>query len=174
MDWMLMPLRRYAEFSGRSRRTEYWMWALFQFLIGLGVIVLMMLAGGSAFMTGDPAALMAAGGAVLIIYMLYMLLSLAFLVPSFAVTVRRLHDTNRSGWWVLAPFAPYLVMVVATVIAASSPDMLAAAGIIIMVCGLAVLGLGITLLVFMLLEGTRGPNHYGSDPKAPAAGDVFA
>ncbi len=174
MHWMLMPLRRYAEFSGRSRRTEYWMWVLFQFLIGLGVIVLMMLLGGSALLSGDPTAMVAVGGLALLIYGLYGILQLAFLIPSLAVAVRRLHDTNRSGWWILAPLAPYLLVIVAVSMSVSSPDSAPLAGVIAMVGGLAVLALGITLLVFMFLEGTRGPNHYGPDPKGTSAGDVFS
>ena len=52
MEWMLMPLKRYAEFSGRSRRKEYWMFVLFQFLIYVAFLVLMMLFGGGALMSG--------------------------------------------------------------------------------------------------------------------------
>jgi uncharacterized membrane protein YhaH (DUF805 family) len=174
MHWMLMPLRRYAEFSGRSRRMEYWMWVLFQFLIGLAVMVLMVLAGGSALMSGDPAAMMAMGGVALLIYGLYLILALVFFIPNLAVTVRRLHDTNRSGWWILAPLAPYLLMIVAASMAISSPDSAGFAGMLGLIAMLAVLVLGITVLVFLFLEGTRGPNQYGADPKAESAGDVFA
>lgn len=174
MDWMLMPLKRYADFSGRSRRMEYWMWVLFQILIVFAVGVLIALLGGSAMMSGDPTALLAAGGAAVIVYMLYLLLQLAFLVPSLAVGVRRLHDTNRSGWWILAPLAPYLVMLFAGMMAVSSPDMAQVAGLLVLLCLVAVIVLGLTVFVFMLLEGTRGPNNYGPDPKAPVTGDVFA
>jgi uncharacterized membrane protein YhaH (DUF805 family) len=62
------------------------------------------------------------------------LYTLAVLLPSIAVTVRRLHDTDRSGWWILLGFIP-------------------------------IIG-GIILLVFYVLEGTRGPNRFGPDPKA--------
>lgn len=174
MHWMLMPLRRYAEFSGRSRRTEYWMWILFQFIVGIGFSIVLFAIGGSALLSGDPNALMAAGGLFIIVYFIYLLVSLAFLIPSIAVTVRRLHDTNRSGWWVLAPLAPYILMFVGGSMAAASPDSATLAGIIVLISGLAVLVLAIVLLVFMLLEGTRGPNHYGPDPKQAAPVDVFA
>lgn len=174
MHWMLMPLRRYAEFSGRSRRTEYWMWVLFQILIAIGVLVLMMLLGGSALMSGDPGAMVAMGGLALLVYALYGIVQLLFLVPSLAVAVRRLHDTNRSGWWILAPLAPYLLVLVAASMAVSSPDSAGLAGVVALLGGLAALGLGLTLLVFMFLEGTRGPNRYGPDPKGESAGEVFA
>ncbi len=176
MDWMLMPLRRYADFSGRSRRMEYWMWVLFQFLIYLGVIVLMMIIGGGALMTGDPSSAMAAGGAALVIFGLYFIWQLAVLIPSLAVTVRRLHDTNRSGWWILAPIVPYFVAFISIFGGAASGSQggLAAGGIIGLVSMLAAIGLGITLLVFMFLEGTKGPNKYGPDPKGANTGEVFA
>jgi uncharacterized membrane protein YhaH (DUF805 family) len=88
--------------------------------------------------------------------------------------VRRLHDTNRSGWWILAPIAGYVIMVVGGLMAAASPDNPGLGGALAMVGIVAVLGLGLTLLVFMFLEGTRGPNNYGPDPKGEALDQVFA
>ncbi len=185
MEWMIMPLKRYAEFSGRSRRKEYWMFFLFNVLVGLGFLVLMLIFGGAALFAagtgGDntnPAALMAAGGAVGIIYLINVLFSLAMLIPSIAVGVRRLHDTDRRGWWLLAPLAPYVLMIVLSIgmvgIAASgSANETAATSAVVLVgiSGLAVLVLGVMLLVFMCLEGTRGPNRFGPDPKDPG-GDL--
>lgn len=176
MHWMLLPLKRYAEFSGRSRRTEYWMFFLFQILLGIAFWILMAIVGGGALMMsgGDPTAMMAAGGAVMIVFFLYGLASLALIIPGIAVTVRRLHDTNRSGWWILAPLAFYLVALVGMVMTASSPDSPGLGGILLMVGGIGATILGLALLVFMFLEGTRGPNNYGPDPKGEDLGKVFA
>ena len=174
MEYMFMPLRRYAEFSGRSRRMEYWMWTLFQMLLYAAVLVVMMVVAGGAMASGDPTAALAAGGAAMVVMGLYFLLQLAFIIPSIAVAVRRLHDTNRSGWWLLAPVVPYVLLFVGIGTAASSPDNMASAGILALVGGLAVLALAIMLLVFMLLDGTRGPNKYGPDPKGRADAEVFA
>ena len=175
MNWMLMPLKRYAEFSGRSRRMEYWMFQLFLLLVYVALMVLMMILGGGALMSGgDPTAVMAAGGAALIVGGLYMLFALAMFIPSLAVSVRRLHDTNRSGWWILAPLSGYVIMLIGTVMAAGSPDNPGIGGILAMIGMIAVIGLGLTLLVFMFLEGTRGPNKYGPDPKGEALDQVFA
>ena len=174
MDWMFMPLKRYADFSGRSRRMEFWMWQLFQIIVYFVVIILVMVAGGGAMMTGDPTALAAAGGGIMIIILLYGLYVLGVLIPSIAVAVRRLHDTNRTGWWVLAPIAPYILMILAGVMVAASPDSAGVAGVLALVCLLAVIVLGLVLLVFYFLEGTKGPNQYGPDPKAPDAGQVFS
>ncbi|MEA3054431.1 MAG: hypothetical protein QOG72_3334 [Sphingomonadales bacterium] len=175
MEWMLMPLKRYAEFSGRSRRMEYWMFQLFMFLVYLVMVVLMMVLGGGALMAGgDPSALAAAGGAVMIIGGLYFLFALAMLIPSLAVAVRRLHDTNRSGWWILAPLAGYAVMAVGGILVATSPDNPGLGGVLATIGLIAALGLALTVLVFMFLEGTRGPNNYGPDPKGDALDKVFA
>ncbi|HEX8622549.1 MAG TPA: DUF805 domain-containing protein [Allosphingosinicella sp.] len=175
MHWMLLPLKRYAEFSGRSRRTEYWMFFLFQMLLGVAFWVLLAIVGGGALMTGgDPTAMAAAGGAAMIIFALYGLVSLALIIPAIAVTVRRLHDTNRTGWWVLAPIAGYVLMFIGGIMAAASPDNPGVGGVLALIGGLAVLVLAVVLLVFMFLEGTRGPNNYGPDPKGEALDKVFA
>ena len=178
MEWMFMPLRRYADFSGRSRRMEFWMWQLFQVIVYVVVVALAMALGGGAMMMmgrgGDPSSLLAAGGAMMIVILLYGVFCLAVLIPSIAVAVRRLHDTNRTGWWVLAPLAPYVLMIIAGTMVAASPDSAAVAGGIALVSMVAMLVLVIVLLVFYFLEGTKGPNRYGPDPKAPDTGQVFS
>ena len=193
MNWMLMPLKRYADFSGRSRRMEFWMWQVFKFLVGSVFMVIFMVVFGAAFASIgskdpnqiDTSQLIAASGAVLVIWMIYMLFCLAILIPDIAVGVRRLHDTNRSGWWLLAPIASYFIgimMVVATAgIGASmatddqvGTGLLATGGIIGLVVMLVTLGLVLTLLVFWFLDGTPGPNRYGPDPKGRDASQVFA
>jgi uncharacterized membrane protein YhaH (DUF805 family) len=93
---MFQPFRRYADFQGRARRAEYWQFALFVLLVeGLLVVTgKAMGAPGSSAETGATAVLG--------------LFVLAVLVPSLAVGVRRLHDTNRSGWWLLISLIPLI------------------------------------------------------------------
>jgi uncharacterized membrane protein YhaH (DUF805 family) len=175
MEYMFMPLKRYAEFSGRSRRMEYWMWFVFLFLLGIAFGVLMGVVGGVAMMSGGGVgALMAAGGGMMIVVLLYLLVCLALIIPNLAVTVRRLHDTNRSGKWLLGLIAAYVVMFIGSAMSASSPGTPGVGSILALVGGLATLGLGLTLLVFMFLEGTKGPNKYGADPKGGVDAQVFA
>ena len=175
-----MPLRRYADFSGRSRRMEFWMWVLFQFIIGFAFLVVMMIVGGAAAMSGDPTQMMAMGGIVLVLYLLLALMGLAFFIPNLAVTVRRLHDTDRSGWWIMLYWGPYLLILVAGFVAgagmsAGNPDIGGMAGGLIGLVAMLGWFVGcIVLLVFMFLEGTRGPNQYGPDPKGADTGQVFA
>ncbi len=100
MQWMLMPLRRYADFSGRSRRREYWSFVLFNLLIGVAVWAL--LAATYAAGMSETQMTMIMGP----VFMLYGLVALVFIIPGIAVTIRRLHDTDRSGWFVLFALIP--------------------------------------------------------------------
>ena len=159
MDWMLMPLRRYAEFSGRSRRKEYWSFALFIFLMYIVFGVLMTVLGAGAFMSmgaGSGGGAAALGGGVMIIGGLFAIFGLAIIVPSIAVAIRRLHDTARSGWLILAPLAGYPIQIIGATMNSMS---IAVLGSIIS------LGLAVMLLVFYFMDGTSGPNKFGSDPK---------
>jgi len=98
MNWYLYVLKNYATFSGRARRKEYWMFFLFNVLISLGLGVLDVVAGSysveyeTGFFSG--------------------LYSLLVLIPSIAVGVRRLHDTNRSGWWIVISLIPIIGVLV--------------------------------------------------------------
>jgi len=93
MNWYLEVLRKYATFSGRARRKEYWMFFLFNIIIA---VVLGFLDG----MMG-----LAQQGGVGILSGLY---CLAVLIPGLAVSVRRLHDTDKSGWWVFIALVPII------------------------------------------------------------------
>jgi len=88
MSWYLLVLKKYAEFSGRSRRTEYWMFFLFNIIIAVILGVVEGFIGISGILSG--------------------LYFLAVLVPGIAVTIRRLHDIGRSGWWILAGLIPVI------------------------------------------------------------------
>lgn len=92
MEWMILPLKRYFEVRGRSRRMEYWMFVLFSFLIGIATTIVDNVLGFGWEGTGP----------------LNGLTSLALLIPSFTVAFRRLHDTNRSAWWMLLVFLPII------------------------------------------------------------------
>jgi uncharacterized membrane protein YhaH (DUF805 family) len=167
MQWMFLPLKRYAEFSGRSRRMEFWMWILFQLLLSLLFVILLVASVGMGALTGDPTQIMAGVGGALVIYALWLLLSLAFFIPNLAVTIRRLHDSNRSGHWVWLFWGPYLAMLAMALAGAGSE---ASGGILSLVC----LAGGLALLVLMFFEGTKGANRYGPDPKGEVSSEVFA
>jgi uncharacterized membrane protein YhaH (DUF805 family) len=106
MEWMLLPLKRYADFSGRSRRTEYWMFALFQAIIYIALLILLFVAGvsGTDPYTGDPE--FNAFGYLMLAA--FAIIALGLIVPNIAVSVRRFHDQDKSGWLYLLGFIPYL------------------------------------------------------------------
>jgi uncharacterized membrane protein YhaH (DUF805 family) len=102
MNWYLKVLNNYAVFSGRARRKEYWMFVLV-FLITLIIAAILDNVLGITFKFGEGE--MAMKFPYGYIYVLY---SLALLIPSLAVGVRRLHDTGRSGWMMLLCLIPII------------------------------------------------------------------
>jgi uncharacterized membrane protein YhaH (DUF805 family) len=103
MKWYLKVLKQYADFSGRSRRTEYWMFVLFNFIFAC-IAMLIDNVLGITFHFGG-----ADGTAVPFFYgYIYVLYTLAVLVPGLAVLVRRLHDVGKSGWMFLIALIPII------------------------------------------------------------------
>lgn len=139
LRWMLMPYRRYAEFTGRSQRMEYWLFWLFFYLVVVLLIVLMFAGlpwGEGEDSNAEPRLFFWAGFLGMVLFFL------GSLVPGIAVTVRRFHDQDLTGWLYLLNFIPYIGALI--------------------------------VFVFMCLEGTRGPNRFGDDPKDRNMGEVFA
>ncbi len=118
MNWYLKALSNYVGFTGRANRSEYWFFTLFNVLFSLALLF-----GDIAIGTFDEQS----GAGVL-----SSLYGLAVLLPGLAVTTRRLHDTNKTGWYLLLGLIPCIGAII--------------------------------LLVFLVQEGTAGPNDYGSDP----------
>jgi uncharacterized membrane protein YhaH (DUF805 family) len=94
----LAVLKNYAGFNGRARRTEYWMFVLINFVIGIVLEII---------------------GALIKTQIIYYLYSLAVLIPSLAVGVRRLHDIGKSGWWLLIGLIPIVGWILLIVWAAT-------------------------------------------------------
>ena len=152
MEWMILPLKRYAQFSGRSRRKEFWMFMLFTTLVAV------VLAGPTFFsimstsvtdphvLDADPFA--GVGTLGMAGLGLYGLFALAIVIPSIAVTVRRLHDRDMSGWWYLGFILGGMIPLIGFIIS-------------------------IAFIVIMALPGTDGPNRFGPDPKDPHNAQVF-
>ena len=92
MNWYIEVLKKYAVFTGRAHRTEYWMFFLINIIIAIAI-------GLIEGLFGSP-------GVVGMIY------GLAVLLPGIAVGVRRLHDTDRSGWWLLIGLIPIIGVIV--------------------------------------------------------------
>ena len=100
MEWYLMVWKKYAQFSGRSRRKELWMFALFNTIIGTVLYLI-----GFALAAAE-------NSLSSVFFGLYFIYVLAALVPGWAVGARRLHDTGKSGWWWLIVFVPFIGAIV--------------------------------------------------------------
>ena len=147
--------RNFANFNGRAQRSEFWWFVLFSFI--------------SQFILN-------------FFPVLGPIYALALLLPSLAVTARRLHDTNRTAWWMLLYLIPVLGFIVLLIIALAllgtnafdpweaSDVEWGVIGILFLVWLLVSIASWIVLLVFQILPGTVGPNRYGPDPLRPELG----
>lgn len=105
MQWMLMPLRRYADFQGRSTRMEFWMFFLFVTIVMFVLQMLMGIMFASSMSVDPQTGVVTGAGGMGIFAIIIWLFYLAILIPSIAVGVRRMHDQDKSGWFILIPIA---------------------------------------------------------------------
>ena len=120
MNYYLDCWKKYLVFEGRARRSEFWFFVLFNTLAAIFLRVV--------------DAQIGAGGILVLLYVL------AAICPTISVHVRRLHDTDHSGWWYWIPLVPLVGLII--------------------------------LFVFMVQDGTPGPNTFGNDPKGRGAGEM--
>lgn len=180
MKWIVLPLRRYAQFSGRSRRTEFWAFFLANLVLWIVVIALFvgsimrLQSSGLSEQQMIPAVI---GSGIWI--GLFGLVYLALILPWMALFVRRLHDIDFSGHWIWIMIGPWLTAVVLTM-GAGAAAVSGKMNAIILVSGAAnVLNLvsllgWLILMILALLTGTRGPNRFGDDPRGMVSAEVFA
>ena len=128
LEYAMMPLKRYTDFAGRSRRKEYWSFVLGTFIVAIILSIIERIVGLSGMVGG-------------IYGPLTTLLILGLIIPGIAVQVRRFHDQDKSGWFVLLSLIPFIGALI--------------------------------VLVFMFIEGTKGPNRFGPDPKDPGSAATF-
>lgn len=145
-------LQKFATFSGRASRSEYWWFYLFTYLASVV---------GSVLVALTP-----------LLGLLVAVALLALVLPSISVLVRRLHDIGKSGWWIVwTTVIPWLIFTPFIIAVASAEEAGALQSFIGLIAGmglvtLLVLAGAVTLFIFTLLKGTAGENKYGSDPLA--------
>ena len=143
MKWYFLAFKKYASFKGRATRKEFWLFVLFNFIVA-NVVGLV-----SGFLAAKTGHVEIGIAGVLVYY-------LATLIPTLAVTVRRLHDTSRSAWWLLISLAPLLGgFALATVVPKMNAELV---GFISAPIG------AIALLAILTLKGSKGDNRYGANP----------
>ncbi|NKX45597.1 DUF805 domain-containing protein [Roseicyclus persicicus] len=164
--------RNMLNFSGRARRAEYWWFALFLTLVGVGLQV-----GLGAYLAGDPALMfrlddpaafkdLAAVDADVLPYVGAAVLAAFVLgwLPQLSVTVRRLHDTDRSGWFIFMPLVVSVGAVVAALFLGVAGAGASAALPILLMLAVVPLLANLWFLVVLCLPGTAGDNRFGPDP----------
>ena len=100
--WKLVVLQRYAKFDGRAGRAEYWWFVLANIIVYIALLILMRISG--------------------IFIILAIGFWLAIIIPSIAVAIRRLHDTNKSGWFLLIALIPLIGAIILIVFYATQGD----------------------------------------------------
>ena len=146
----MLPLRKYASFQGRAPRAEYWWFYLLTMVLGLIASILDEVLG-LAEGINDTGPING-------------LITLAMFIPMIAVTFRRLHDTDRSGWWLGGPMIALIPVIGGALIMTEDAESI---GVPVMIAGVLFFVWAIAMLVFMILEGNQGSNSYGPDPYDP-------
>ena len=145
---------KYADFSGRASRSEYWFFILFCILVRFGANVINGIVIGRTGMGG--------------LNIISAIAALALALPQLSAQVRRLHDTGRSGFWVLG----FVLYVFGAIVAFFSlfglrPNAGGTASLVLVALILIGAGYAIALVALTALKGTQGENRYGPDPLGP-------
>ena len=147
----------YANFKGRARRSEYWFITLFLLLTNVAAAGIDL-----ALMQGDVERFVANGGGGIV----GLVWLVATILPALAVSVRRLHDTGRTGWWLVVVYIPVILLSgLSTLGDLASFQTLVVIGVLAVVAFVV----NIVILVFTVLDSTPDENQYGASPKAVAA-----
>lgn len=150
---------KYFTFAGRAQRSEYWFFYLFTTLVSIVLAIVDAIIGLAIQAWAD-------------IGVFGSLFSLAVFFPTIAAACRRLHDTNRSGWWQILPIAGLLLMIPGFIGLATGGE---AFGVIFIVLSiLAIIGLAILLIVWLATDSDKGPNRFGASPKYDQIEETFS
>ena len=153
---------KYCCFSGRARRAEFWWFQLFYAIISFALSFVMTFSMLSHIkdIVDDPMSMYTSPT-----FYVVCIVSLLFLLPNLGVSIRRLHDTNRSGWWLVMPLAFYIVIFVISLMIVDSGTPTISQSMLMLFMYLALLASGIVVLVWLCQDSDRGENRYGRSPK---------
>ena len=173
MSWYGLAITNYFNFNGRARRKEYWMFYLFAIIISI-IAMILDIALGIDFTYSTFY-----GQESLYYGPIYTIVALFHIIPMYSITVRRLHDSDRTGWWF---FGPILAMLSAVLIFAMMAGMsysmnirllMYIGGIIAIVGYIGSIGVLIASFVFMFFDGTKGDNRFGPSNKYDSEGELI-
>jgi uncharacterized membrane protein YhaH (DUF805 family) len=153
IDWALRPLKRYADYNGRAPRAEYW-W----YVLAMGIVGFLLGLADTIFLHGPIYANLGPLG---------LTFTLVMIIPGIAVLVRRLHDTDRSGWWALVKVLSYAFVFGGGTLArlADTYQQLPVSVLTMAIVAFFSWALaGLMVFIFVITEGTQGQNRYGPDP----------
>lgn len=150
MKYYLKALRHYADFNGRASRREYWMYILFNIIFTFAAMIPALIATLIADSDFDD---------TFTFFTAYFIkiYQFAVIIPTAALTVRRLHDSGKNSWWLLL-LLPACVFAVLKNLQSENSDLTTIIGIIVPVCSVA-------LIVLMLPKGNKDINRYGENPE---------
>lgn len=179
MNWFIKCFKQYADFKGRARRREFWWFTLINFIIAFILMICMMVPLVGSLLNNPEFMEMASNSSLdaqtygsefeadiyrqmlhTPFFYIYTIYALVVLVPGLAVTVRRLHDTGRSGWWVMLSVGASIVSSIASNALQDSP----AVNLLVQILCLAA---NIVLIVWLFFDSQEGENKWGPNPKEP-------
>ena len=174
--------KNFANFSGRAPRKEFWTFALFNWIIAIivGLLQFFIELVGVPFMVAYELYMNPMMVIVWLLSIVYFIWQMFIWIPSISISIRRLHDINRTGWWYLLPLPFNIVFIISLVIgiaffigagqsySSRDVDMFFAFGGVTMVVAIVFIIFSvitnIVLLIFYILKGTEGNNRFGKDP----------
>lgn len=117
IKYFRLALSRYADFSGRSARPEFWWFQLAYFVLFIAINVL------TFILVDTLPAMLASTVSLIFVAIVFLGLVLGLLLPQLAITVRRLHDTGKSGWYMLFSIVPYLGSIIVIILCCQATEM---------------------------------------------------
>ena len=162
MKWFIKCLKQYTDFSGRARRKEYWWFMVFNFIFTLILMlcwIIPVIKTNFAEYDADDFSNMTIISAAITkpFFYVYIIYYIAMIIPGLAVTVRRLHDIGKSGYWCFFVVGGSIIGNISNIFSAASALQLIFIFIWLVMCVIS--------LVWMFTDSDYGPNQYGPNPK---------
>ena len=170
MKYFIKCWKHFADFKGRARRKEYWMFLLFNYIISfaLGMVYYVGLilqltnsADAEYYSGGSSSMLWTGGGLVFVFFCIMAIYCWMSLIPTLAVIVRRLHDIGRKGTWLWLLVVPILLCCI-MFLGMSSEMVVIAIGILMFIFNTAIM---VLFIILGCIDGQKGENKYGPNPK---------